>query len=266
MSVHIADVSHFVEEGSPLDDEAYRRATSVYLPDRVIPMLPEIISNNLASLQPDKRRYARTAIMEVRPDGTVLHTEVTRSVIKSDRRFAYEEIDDFLQNRSAWREKLTEDVYLLLDHMYTLAMILRRRRIEEGALEMGLPEIKIDLDRQGRVSGAHRVINTESHQIIEEFMLLANRSVAEQLHLDELKFLRRIHGAPSPRKLESLSRLLKELKVTDSGVRSRFDIKSVIKAVEDKPEEQCVNLAVLRSMQKAVYGPEEEGHLSLIHI
>ncbi|MBE74568.1 MAG: ribonuclease R [Rhodopirellula sp.] len=263
LSVHIADVSHFVEEGSPLDDEAYRRATSVYLPDRVIPMLPEIISNNLASLQPDKRRYARTAIMEVSPDGTVLHTEVTRSVIKSDRRFAYEEIDDFLQNRSAWREKLTEDVYLLLDHMYTLAMILRRRRIEEGALEMGLPEIKIDLDRQGRVSGAHHVINTESHQIIEEFMLLANRSVAEQLHLDELKFLRRIHGAPSPRKLESLSRLLKELKVTDSGVRSRFDIKSVIKAVEDKPEEQCVNLAVLRSMQKAVYGPEEEGHYAL---
>lgn len=263
LGVHIADVAHFVQEGSPLDEEAYRRATSVYLPDRVIPMLPEIISNNLASLQPEKRRFARTAIMEISPEGTVLHTEVTRSVIKSDRRFAYEEIDEFLHNRTTWREKLSEKVYFLLDHMYTLAMVLRRRRLEEGALEMGLPEIKIDLDRKGRVSGAHHVVNTESHQIIEEFMLLANRSVAEQLHLDELKFLRRIHGAPNPKKLETLSKLLKELKVTDSGVRSRFDIKKVIKAVENKPEEQCVNLAVLRSMQKAVYGPEEEGHYAL---
>ncbi|MBT4846979.1 MAG: RNB domain-containing ribonuclease, partial [Planctomycetaceae bacterium] len=193
LGVHIADVAHFVPVGSKLDVEAKLRATSVYLPDLVVPMLPEIISNNLASLQPDRNRYATTAIIEFNAEGIPIATDVKKTVIRSCRRFTYEEIDDFLDNRSKWQENLDNDVYFLLDRMHELAMLLRGRRLEHGSLEVGLPEIKIDLDGNGEVAGAHRTVNTESHQIIEEFMLAANQAVATLLNDRELKFLRRIH-------------------------------------------------------------------------
>ncbi|MCG8433308.1 MAG: ribonuclease R, partial [Gammaproteobacteria bacterium] len=184
LGVHIADVSHFVPPKTPLDREAYDRATSVYLPDRVIPMLPELISNNLASLQPNKVRYAVTAQMEMNEDGVVVSTEVFKSAIKSCRRFTYEEVDVFLaetgrvpspskqakQKGSVVRgvvKSLKPKVRALLERMHELAMTLRSRRFERGALELSMPEVKIDLDDDGHVSGAHLVENTESHQIIE---------------------------------------------------------------------------------------------------
>ena len=181
LGVHIADVAHFVPARSPLDREARERGTSVYLPDRVIPMLPEVISNNLASLQPDKVRYTLSALMEFTADGAYVGGEVKRAAIKSCRRFTYEEVDEYLADREAWREKLTPQVWQLLGRMHELAMILRKRRLEAGSIELTLPEVKIDLDKRGEVVGAHLVKNTESHQIIEEFMLAANESVARML-------------------------------------------------------------------------------------
>ena len=172
LGVHIADVSHFVQTKTPLDREAYERATSVYLPDRVIPMLPEIISNNLASLQPDKVRYAMTAMMEFTEDGVRVACDVFKSAIKSVRRFTYEEVDEYLANRDAWKKKLTPEVHALLGRMHELAMKFRARRFQRGALELSMPEMKIDLDADGRVTGAHLAQNTESHQMIEEFMLV----------------------------------------------------------------------------------------------
>ena len=263
LSVHIADVAHFVPTGSALDVEASVRATSVYLPDMVIPMLPEIISNNLASLQPNKNRYAKTVIIEFTPDGIPVHCDVKRSVINSDHRFNYEEVDDFLVHRSKWKEQLDEKVYYLLDRMHTLAMILRQRRMDNGSLEVGLPEVKIDLDSKGRVAGAHRVVNTESHQIIEEFMLAANQAVATLLNDHELKFLRRIHPDPSPRKLAKLTQFVKEMGVETEEITNRFQIKDIVTKIADKPYEQSIQLAILKSMQKAVYGPEEERHYAL---
>ena len=263
LGVHIADVSHFVRAKSPLDREAKERGTSVYLPDRVIPMLPEIISNNLASLQPDKVRYTLSALMEFTEDGAYIGGEVKRSAIKSCRRFTYEEVDEYLADRPAWREKLTPKVWKLLAEMHELAMILRRRRLEGGSIELTLPEVKIDLDKRGEVVGAHLVKNTESHQMIEEFMLAANESVARMLGEAGLNFLRRVHEPPEPRKLQALTSFIKELGIQAESLESRFEIKRVVAAVAGQPESHAVNYAVLRSMQKAVYAPTEEGHYAL---
>ncbi|MEQ8785001.1 MAG: ribonuclease R [Pirellulaceae bacterium] len=263
LGVHIADVSHFVPPGSALDDEALDRATSVYLPDRVIPMLPEIISNNLASLQPDRVRYTKTAFIEFTPDGAPVATDLHSAAIRSKRRFTYEEVDEYLADREAWREKITPPVHDLLARMHELAMILRRRRLDGGAIELTLPEVKIDLDNQGRVAGAHTVKHTESHQIIEEFMLAANTAVAEHLRDKELNFLRRVHEPPMRRKLQQLTTFVRDLGFECESLESRFEIKRIVAEVEKRPERHAVNYAVLRSMQKAVYSPMDEGHYAL---
>lgn len=293
LGVHIADVSHFVQPKTPLDREAKDRATSVYLPDRVIPMLPEIISNNLASLQPDRVRYAITARIEFTADGVRIGTDVFKSAIKSRRRFTYEEVDEYLLARelvtraakpSALPEEspkskrapksranepasvfsnLTPEVDGLLRRMFTLAMTLRERRFRRGALELNRPELEIDLDKEGRVVGAHLEINTESHQIIEEFMLAANEAVAEKLFDDELIFLRRVHGAPDPRKLKALTAFVGELGIKTDSLESRFALQKLLKDIEGDPREHAINYATLRSMQRAVYSPEEAGHFAL---
>jgi len=263
LGVHIADVAHFVRARSPLDREARERATSVYLPDRVIPMLPEVISNNLASLQPDKVRYTLSALMEFTAEGAYVGCEVKRAAIKSARRFTYEEVDEYLADREAWRAKLTPPVWSLLAHMHELAMIFRKRRLDGGSIELTLPEVKIDLDKRGEVAGAHLVINTVSHQIIEEFMLAANEAVARMLGEAGLNFLRRIHEPPDPRKLHALTTFIRELGIECESLESRFETKRVVAQVAGQPEEHAVNYAILRSMQKAVYGPEEVGHYAL---
>ena len=154
-------------------------------------------------------------------------------------------------------------MFALLGRMHELAMILRRRRLEGGAIELTLPEIKIDLDKKGHVSGAHVVENTVSHQIIEEFMLAANEAVAEHLHDQDLNFLRRVHEPPDPRKLHALTEFVRELGIECESLQSRFEIKRVVELVKGEPREHAVHYAVLRSMQKAVYGPQEEGHYAL---
>jgi ribonuclease R len=308
LGVHIADVSHFVQPKTALDREAKDRATSVYLPDRVIPMLPEIISNNLASLQPDRVRYAITARIEFTADGTRIATDVFKSAIKSRRRFTYEEVDEYLLARGKIEPKapatmptpakvsraakpsapateppkvkkvargkapsstggvfsnLTPEVDALLERMFTLAMTMRERRFRRGALELNRPELEIDLDKDGRVTGAHLEINTESHQIIEEFMLAANEAVAERLFDQELIFLRRVHGAPDPRKLKALTAFVGELGIKTDSLESRFALQKLLKDIEGDPREHAINYATLRSMQRAVYSPEEEGHFAL---
>ncbi len=263
LGVHIADVSHFVRPNTALDDEARKRATSVYLPDKVIPMLPETISNNLASLQPGRVRFTRTAIIEFTADGARVAAEVCSGAIKSDRRFTYEEVDEYLADPKPWKSQLTPEVFALLGRMHELAMILRRRRMEGGSIELTLPEVKIDLDDDGRVCGAHVAENTVSHQIIEEFMLAANEAVAQTLLDKELIFLRRIHGPPTPKKLKDLTSFVREMGIPCESLESRFEIKRVIEEVADRPERHAINYAVLRSMQKAVYSPVDEGHYAL---
>lgn len=263
LGVHIADVSHFVEPDTPLDREAKNRATSVYLPDRVVPMLPELISNGLASLQPDRVRYTKTATIEFTADGAHVATDLVSGAIKSARRFTYEEVDEYLADPTAWKKKLDPAVYALLGRMHELAMILRQRRNRRGSLELSLSEVKVDLDRDGRVTGAHRVENTVSHQIIEEFMLAANEAVALRLQQAGVPFLRRVHDNPDLRKLKQLTDFVHELGLSTDSLESRFEMQKLLARVHGKPEEQAVNYALLRSLQRAVYSPREEGHYAL---
>ncbi len=263
LQVHIADVAHFVPIGTALDEEAKKRATSVYLPDRVIPMLPELISNHLASLQPNQVRLTKTVLMEMTDSGTVLHQEVFNSVIHNDRRLNYEQVDQFLQNPEPWRGRLTPEIWQLLGDMHTLAMTLRKNRRDDGALELHLPEIKIDLDKAGKVKGARLVEHTESHQIIEEFMLAANQSVAMWLDDLQIPFLRRAHAPPERRKLQKLNEFVRDLGIDCESLESRFEIQKVVEQVRGQPTEYAVNYAILKSMSKAVYQPGMEQHYAL---
>ncbi len=261
--VHIADVSHFVPIGSELDEEAKRRATSVYLPDRVIPMIPEVISNHLASLQPDKSRLVKTVEIELLDDLTVTHVEVHNAVIHSDMRLNYEQVDRFLDAPEKLRDSWGDGVCDLLSRMHELAMKMRKARFKGGALSMDMPDIKLDLDRSGKVKGAFRVEHTESHQIIEEFMLAANQAVATWLDDLELNFLHRIHPPPERRKLRQLGNFVKDLGIKVDSIESRFEIQHVLDTVAGTPLEDAVNFAVLKSMNKAVYAPQQEGHYAL---
>jgi ribonuclease R len=263
LGVHIADVSHFVRPKTALDREALARATSTYLPDRVIPMLPEVISNGLASLQPDRVRYTKSVFMEFTPEGIPLSTEPCSGAIKSRRRFTYEEVDSYLADPAAWKSKLDPAVHSLLGQMRELARILRERRMRRGALELTMPEVKIDLDKDGRVKGAHLVENTESHRIIEDFMLAANEAVAELLATAGLHFLRRVHAAPDLRKLKALTEFVTGLGFRVESLESRFELQKLLKDVAGQGEERAVNYALLRSLQRAVYSPEDEGHFAL---
>ncbi|HMP78125.1 MAG TPA: ribonuclease R [Pirellulaceae bacterium] len=263
LGVHIADVSHFVPRNSVLDHEAYDRATSVYLPDRVIPMLPEIISNNLASLQPHQPRLAMTVEIELTDDGGVIAEEWCRTLICSAHRFNYEEIDDYLANDKPWRKTLTADVFRLVRDMHTLAMKMRARRMKRGAIDLVLPEVAIDLDDDGRVAGAHVEVNTESHQVIEEFMLAANEAVARKLQDRGQVYLRRVHAPPNERRLRELTEFVRHLGIECESLESRFEIRRVLELSRRLPVQHAVHYAVLRSMQKAVYSPRELGHYAL---
>ena len=263
LGVHIADVSHFVKPNTELDNEAYRRATSIYLPDRVIPMLPEVISNNLASLQPDRVRYTLSALIEFTAEGVPVTTEMHRGAIKSCHRFNYEEIDEYLADDKPWQEKLEPDVFRVVRDMHTLAMMLRKRRMTRGSFDLAIPEVEILLDKDGRVSGATTRDNTESHQVIEEFMLAANEAVAQHLVDQELYLVRRIHETPSPKKLTDLKELLSDLGYEAENLSSRFEMKRIIEESRGTPESRAVHFAILRAMPKAIYSPRELGHYAL---
>jgi ribonuclease R len=261
LMVHIADVSYFVQPGSKLDDDASHRATSVYLPDRVIPMLPEIISNSLASLQPNKRRYAKTVVIEFDASGVVLHTEFFASVIRNQQRLTYEAVDEYFASPQS--STLTEVIQQLLRDMHTLAMILRSRRMERGAIELNLPEVKIELDKNGKVKGAHLTEYTDSHKVIEEFMLAANQAVATHLTQLDVPFLRRAHAPPQGMKLKRLTEFMHALGIECGNMQNRFEIQRVIDSVRGTTLEQAVNYAILKSMSKAIYQPQEERHYAL---
>jgi ribonuclease R len=263
LSVHIADVAHFVQEGGTLDQEAKQRGTSVYLPGRVVPMLPETISNSLASLQQDQVRFTKTVKIEFSPEGTPLHTEFHNSAIKVTKRFCYEEVMPILEAPEKFKTDVSADVLKLLAEMYELAMFLRGRRLEDGSLELHLPEVKIELDKDGVVCGAHETSHDESHQIIEEFMLAANTAVATKLMDADITFIRRVHGNPDPIKLKAFSEFADSLGLEVSPNPSRFELQKLLSEVRGKPFEQALSFALLRSMKSAEYTGLVNGHFAL---
>ncbi len=263
LGVHIADVSHFVRTGSALDKSARHRGTSVYLPDRVIPMLPEIISNSLASLQAHRTRYTVSALLEFNAEGILTSKRFARSAIRADHRFSYEEAMAVMKAPAAAHAGVSPEVAAMLGQMLELAMILRRRRFTRGALELNLPEVEIDLDDDGVVKGAHLAVNDQSHQVIEEFMLAANEAVAGTLSAQEILFLRRAHPAPEPFKLDEFADFAHSLGLHIEEAQSRFELQRVLAEVAGKPEEYAVHYGLLRSLKQANYTPEPEQHYAL---
>jgi len=263
LGVHIADVSHFVPTGSELDHTAKRRGTSVYLPDRVIPMLPEILSNSLASLQAGRVRYTVSAILEFNAEGIRTGMSFARSAINVDHRFTYEQAFEVMKAPDASHPGVAPNVAHMVGGMLELAMILRRRRFARGALELNMPEIEIDLGDQGQVVGAHLASHDESHQVIEEFMLAANEAVASHLSEHHVGFLRRGHADPDPLKLREFADFARSLGLEIDKPQSRFELQRILAETAGKPEEHAVHYGLLRSLKQAIYTPEPEGHFAL---
>ncbi|MFM7867836.1 MAG: ribonuclease R family protein, partial [Planctomycetaceae bacterium] len=264
LGVHIADVSTFVTPGSQLDQEAQRRGTSVYLPGHVIPMLPELLSNGLASLQQDQIRWTKSVFIDISPDGSVLGSDFENAAIRNCRRFSYEQVMPLIrQPDSPAARREDPKVIRLLQQMFELAMLLRRRRTEHGALQMGIPEIEIDFDPDGNVAGAHERHHDESHEIIEEFMLLANITVARALTAHRIPFLRRVHGDPDELRMVSLQQFVTGLGLTLRKPQSRHELQELVRKAAGQPIERAVNFALLRAMKQAEYSPEDLGHYAL---
>ncbi len=263
LGIHIADVSHFVKPGTALDAEAKKRSTSVYLPAHVIGMLPEVLSNGLASLQQGKLRFTKSLFIELDADGVPTHTEFANSVIKVTRRFSYEQVMPIIREPERFRTRVSAKVRALLAHMHKLATLLRSRRFAAGALELNLPEVKLDFDKQDRVCGAHAVEHDESHQIIEEFMLAANIAVATELSNRDVLFLRRVHGPPDLKKLRALAEFASAIGYPLKRYQSRRDLQALLQRVRGKPAEHAINFAMLRNMKRAEYSEVKMGHYAL---
>ena len=263
LAVHIADVSHFVRPGSALDRAARHRGTSVYLPDRVIPMLPEILSNSLASLQADRTRYTVSAIMDYTPDGILTSKRFARSAIKVDHRFTYEEAMAVMKEPAASHRGVAARDRRDAGRNARARDDSPPSPICARALELSLPEIEIDLGEDGQVTGAHLAVNDESHQVIEDFMLAANEAVATSLTERDIGFLRRAHPDPEAFKLLQFADFVRSLGLTIDQPQSRFDLQRVLNETIGKPEEYAVHYGLLRSLKQASYTPEPEGHYAL---
>jgi ribonuclease R len=262
LGVHIADVSHYVKENSALDEEAYRRGTSVYLSGTVLPMLPFPLSDNLCSLRPNRIRLTLSCEMEITPQGDVLNARVFESAIKSARRFTYDEVEQVLKGQAVAdvTPEIAEDVLA----MGRLAQLLRKRRFGRGSLDFDFPEPDVVVGLDGRPTDIRRRERLEAHRLIEDFMLAANEAVAR--HMKNHPFLYRIHEVPDPAKMEKLHKSLELL-----GIRSPKHIdpnhpevlQRVIQASAGTPVQAMVHMMVLRSLKQAVYSAVNKGHYGL---
>lgn len=264
LGVHIADVGYYVEEGGALDREALKRGTSVYLPGRVIPMLPPRLSNVICSLNPGEDRLTFSVQMTVGPGGKVREYELFPSVIRSRERMTYGAVYRILkgdQELTGRYRHLSE----MLARMRDLCLVLRRRRLENGAIDFNLPETKVDLDDAGRPVAVYRAERTVAEQIIEEFMLLANETVAKHAAVLELPFIYRIHPKPDQEKVAALEQLLTGFGYNARGLTRLEPAKfqAVLDAVAGRREERLINAVMLRSMKQARYAPERSGHFGL---
>jgi ribonuclease R len=264
IGVHIADVSHFVEAGSLLDEEAYHRSTSVYLPDRVNPMLPERISNELCSLRPNEDKLCFSAVFNISIKGEVKDYWLGRTVIHSDHRFTYEDVQQIVERQEG---KYQNEILIL----HELAQRFRKQRIRKGAINFSSVEVKFRLDEKGRPVGISIKESKESHQLIEEFMLLANRTVAT--HVSKIKirkkpvpFPYRVHDTPDKEKLAPFVLFAKKYghhfdTKSPEGIAASFNL--MLRDVQGKPEQHVLEQLGIRTMAKAAYTTENIGHYGL---
>jgi ribonuclease R/exosome complex exonuclease DIS3/RRP44 len=276
IGVHIADVSHYLQEGTILDDEAYNRATSVYLVDRVVPMLPEVLSNFACSLRPNEEKYTFSAVFQLNDKAEVVDSWFGRTVIYSDQRFAYEEAQSIIESKSdlipaeislTGKEysvpKPIVDATLKMDE---LAKNLRRKRMAAGAISFDKVEVKFHLNKEAEPIGVYFKQSKDSNHLIEEFMLLANRKVAEFIGKQKKTFIYRIHDEPNEDKLINLQTVIAKFGYS-INFRSKKDISSslnnLLSEVQGKKEQNLVDTLTIRSMSKAAYSTENIGHYGL---
>jgi len=259
--VHIADVGHFVPPGGPLDREARRRATSVYLPGKVLPMFPEAISNHLASLQEGRLRLVKTARIEFDSKGRVTGSAFYEGVIRVARRLSYDQAQELLD--APVGPVGDEALWSRLSAMKDLAELLHRRRLARGALELEMAEPVLEYDENGKVSGAHWRWQKTSNKIIEEFMLAANEAVARHLDENKVPYLRRIHPEPEPHRLRGFGRFVQRLGMPLDNPEDRFSLQALLDRSRHAPEARAVHFALLKSMRMAVYSALEDTHYAL---
>jgi ribonuclease R/exosome complex exonuclease DIS3/RRP44 len=276
IGVYIADVSHYLQEGTILDDEAYNRATSVYLVDRVVPMLPEVLSNFACSLRPNEEKYTFSAIFQLNNKAEVVDSWFGRTVIYSDQRFSYEEAQEIIESKSdiiPTHISLTGKEYTvpkpIVDatlKMDELAKILRRKRMAAGAISFDKVEVKFNLNEAAEPVGVYFKQSKDSNHLIEEFMLLANRKVAEFIGKQKKTFIYRIHDEPNEDKLINLQTVIAKFGYS-INFRSKKDISSslnnLLTEVQGKKEQNLVDTLTIRSMSKAAYSTENIGHYGL---
>ena len=264
VGVHIADVSYYVKPGTAIDEEAYSRGTSVYLVDRTIPMLPEKLCNNLCSLRPNEDKLTFSVVFELDDEAHVLNHWIGRTVIRSCRRYAYEEVQAIIEGGEGdYKEEI-----LTFHH---LATKLRERRMAQGSLNFHSEEVKFILDEKGKPIDTYLRVQNESHELIEDFMLLANRTVAETFGKSDSKwhnhtFVYRVHDEPNPEKLNNFLRLIARLGYTmdiSSRVKLVKSYNKLFADVEGKGEKNLVETVAIRTMAKAVYSTENIGHYGL---
>ncbi|MEQ2427208.1 ribonuclease R [Enterocloster hominis (ex Hitch et al. 2024)] len=266
LGVHIADVSHYVKEGSPLDREAFKRSTSVYLVDRVIPMLPHKLSNGICSLNAGTDRLALSCIMEVDGQGTVLDHRIAETVIHVDRRMTYTAVNAIVTDRDEAVMAEYEDFVPMFDCMKELADILRESRRKRGAIDFDFPESKIVLDGQGKPLEIKPYERNAATRIIEDFMLLANETVAEDYYWQSIPFLYRSHDNPDPEKMKQLGTFINNfgyfIKMQHGEIHPK-ELQKLLDKIEGTPEEALLSRLTLRSMKQAKYTTQCSGHFGL---
>lgn len=265
LGVHIADVSYYVEENSVLDKEAFTRGTSIYLVDRVIPMLPHKLSNGICSLNPHVDRLTISCMMEINPDGEVVNHEILPTVINSTERMTYNDVNAIIDNDQALQLKYSHvlDLFFLMEE---LANILNEKRFERGAIDFDTNESKVIVDEKGKPVDIVLRERGKSEHFIEEFMLIANETVAQHFKWLDLPFIYRVHEHPKTQKLQQFSTLARTLGYTIKGSLENVypgELNALIQASKDKPEHQIISTLLLRCMQKARYDEQCLGHFGL---
>ncbi len=264
--VSIADVAHYVKSMTALDREAYQRGTSVYFPDRAIPMLPEELSNGICSLNPDEERLTKTALLEINGSGDVVKTQFFNSIIRSRARMTYTDVRRILVERDPECLERYRDLLDDFKLMEELALLLMEKRRARGSLDFDLPEAEIVLDLQGMPENIIRAERSIAHRIIEEFMIAANEAVARHLKERDFPFLYRVHEGPDQDTLQALSPLLLSLGYRLPLKRERItpkELQRILEACRGRPEEKLLNHVLLRAMKQAHYSPENIGHFGL---
>ena len=266
LGVHIADVTNYVQENSALDWEARERGTSVYLVDRVIPMLPHRLSNGICSLNAGENRLALSCLMTIDKKGEVVSHEIVESVIRVDRRMSYTSVKKILEDKDEAEIKTYEELVPMFDLMKELAGILRDKRKKRGSIDFDFPESKIILDKQGHPIEIKPYERNVATKIIEDFMLIANETVAEHFHWMELPFVYRTHDNPDPEKIDKLGTFIRNFGYSIKSRQEEIhpkELQKLLAKIEDTPEEALISRLTLRSMKQAKYTIDCTGHFGL---